>query len=527
MKFHLTNRLLISISILAIASALAGAAGYWQSLSYRRPKLDKAAIYKVINEFRSSRPVLFNLKLTKEWRKQAQGELYWASTALPDPSRYDSQQMARALDLKRSCEKPSVPSKGDENIRKLQAWFDFKCGRRTEISPEIWRKPPLIHPLGGSWAYWLHSQGFGSVEWLVKERAFLHALEIRHLPESSLSDLEKIVADFSPTALEAFTSGAALVLSDRYLISTAFSSSDLDLVLVFPRADWENYTAGTPIQIAPAGTCEFKFDNFCWRVNPKFEKANTEPYLWMLAGSFLIMTAVVVMTLRRQIMTERAMEEKQRLVIQTLAHELRHPVQGLHLSAEVFRSKYDAFPDDLKTECLRLISLSQRMNRLVNTSQQYLKLMAKDRHFSFQSHAIPSINDFLESALERYSGKITVRRSTADSSATFDGYWVSTCLVNLVTNALTHGALPIDVSWEHRGRDLFIVISDGGSGPVQPLRQLIEPRIKVSGANGMGLGLSLVHRLLTMMNGKLMLDLQPTRFTISLREVCHDQTIAG
>lgn len=527
MNHRRSTFIIIGLSIFWLGLAAVGGVAYRQAMNFVRPTVNHALVQKIVNQFRGDHKALETLHIEPKWREFAQTELGDPTSVVPSPKRYDREILSRLLNLGKDCASMNSIKSKDANIQKLIQWFDFKCGRSAQLNPDIWRKPPFIHPLSGTWAQWLHEQGH--LKDLTAEKKFLHLLELKALPSAALDPIERIASNLTPGELEVFISGTLFMLTDQYAVVAAFSSPEWERVHVFKRTDWDRFIASASVQNAPlrADTCDFKWSDLCWNVRSDLRESNHQRYLFLLMLAVLGLTATLAGTLWSRTKLQKTMEKNQQLVMQTLAHELRHPVTGLRLSAESLRNNYDALPDEVKTETLRLLSISERMGRLVNVSQQYLKILSQDHQFAFRQDQLPSVNDFLQTVLEPYEGKLAFKASAQDCSCALDGHWFSTCLTNLVTNALTHGLQPIEVSWSRQGDDLLVTVQDSGLGPSLSLEKLIEPRIKHSTGGGMGLGVSLVHRLTLLMNGNLSLEKNPTRFTITLKGACRHEAAAA
>ncbi len=181
-------------------------------------------------------------------------------------------------------------------------------------------------------------------------------------------------------------------------------------------------------------------------------------------------------------------------------------------------------PYALRIQFLRLASLSTRLQRLVHKSHQYLRLLDDRGRFEFHVQRIESFKEFIEQILSDSEISANIASDISDVSCDFDPYWMAVCLKNLLNNAQKYGQPPIRIEWIRHVNDLAISVEDQGPGPHEILTELIKPHLKGDGIDGMGLGLSLVHRLLQHMQGHLQLSLKPTRFTIHLGGVCRDQS---
>ena len=83
-------------------------------------------------------------------------------------------------------------------------------------------------------------------------------------------------------------------------------------------------------------------------------------------------------------------------------------------------------------------------------------------------------------------------------------------LINLVDNALKHGAPPIEVHARRRGDNIEIEVRDHGPGiPPESGAQLFEKFVRASGAPGAGLGLAVVRAIVEAHGGTVTVDTPP------------------
>lgn len=529
MSLNRSKLLLIAIALLSI---ILGSTAFVifrkEVVAQENTRFDEFKVDSLINDFRNSHKSLFIIELMNTWYTEFPKELYDGSNVIPNPTRYTREDMAVVLQAGAACDfkKLADPHLSKNiNYKKMIQWYKFKCGKVKLLDQSLWQQAPMIHPLGGTWTYWLYQNKYGDKDWLEKERKYLHFLEYEHLDKSKTSHLEKALADFTPFELQLFIDGNGFILSSNYVVITSYAGSEMSPLHVFARAEWDQYLAEKKVISSnqDSALCSSKKRNYCWgiQIDKRFD---FDPQYFLLGMLVLVgsLATLLIFTIWKSTRDDEAFNEKQQLVMQTLAHELRHPVTGFRLSMESIRPHYDNLPEEVMSDFLRLASISERMTRLVKFSQQYLQLLSRDRQFEFQKDNISSFQDFLEVVLENYAGKFELRSPAYDTGCTIDGYWVSTCITNLVVNALTHGKPPVVVQWQRNNKDLLITVEDHGEGPSASLSELVNPQVKKSTSGGMGLGVSLIYRLVSLMNGKFTLQKNPTRFTIALKGVCHD-----
>ena len=200
----------------------------------------------------------------------------------------------------------------------------------------------------------------------------------------------------------------------------------------------------------------------------------------------------------------------------TLAHELRHPVTSLRITLEVFRDLYDDLSEMAQREFLRMSDQVSRLVRLTEMSSQYIKSTQDDRaQFSPQWSRLESFNDYLSDVCAPYADRIEIRQLRNDVAIEIDPYWFALCVTNLIKNALIHGQSPVIVEPVLTGENLQVRVYDQGAPPNASLEELTAAKAKES-QRGLGIGLSLVSRIIKSMSGRLIFHATPKYFALEI-----------
>ena len=249
----------------------------------------------------------------------------------------------------------------------------------------------------------------------------------------------------------------------------------------------------------------------CWqKASPKNEKKIIPQLLTTLA--MLALWLAFAAWLRVQ--SRRKNREEHDLMIQTLAHELRHPAASIELSLESFRRDFDTLPDIAKDEFLRMTDQVQKLSRVIHASRSYLQSNQDGgSSFRFDFRSLDSIFDFVREVIAPYEGKVESIFLGTDGKGSIDPYWTSLCITNLVKNSLIHGKQPITIQVELVENEISIKVSDSGESNLS-LEEMLSPFRKREGSPGMGLGLSLTSRIAQRMGGSLNFQNKPTTFIL-------------
>lgn len=248
----------------------------------------------------------------------------------------------------------------------------------------------------------------------------------------------------------------------------------------------------------------------------QFEGVGRPDALFLMAS--LLLTGLAAWALMRRIGFQKRVEEKQRFAVQALTHELRTPLASLQVSLETLRTQFDGLDEEGQDTLLRIVDDVNRLERITEASKRCLNAYGADAFAEFHPKRLNSVSLFLQSLLENYGEKITLRFEGEDRGMSFDPYWVGICVTNLVENALRHGSKPVRVLTAVRGEKLCITVEDAGACSFDSLNRMSQPFTRGASSQGIGLGLSIVRQVSREMNGNLEFEPAPTRFTLTIGE---------
>lgn len=185
-----------------------------------------------------------------------------------------------------------------------------------------------------------------------------------------------------------------------------------------------------------------------------------------------------------------------------LAHEIRNPLGVIKGSAETLSQKLPA-DDSVARELAGYIS--GEVNRLNSLVSRFLAF-ARPLELNKEAAKIPPLVDqALKAASERWpESKVQVERSYAAElpEVSLDSELVEQVFANLVFNAYEAmgtkgGKLKVEIAGRERdgGRGIEIALSDTGPGVPPELREQIFNPFFTTKAEGVGLGLSIVSKI--------------------------------
>lgn len=416
-------------------------------------------------------------------------------------------------------------------FEKVWVWEEFRCGRRDYLPENFFENPPFIHPSGKSYAllaFETERPAFRHRTWVVKNLPYFHILEYDSLKQEfgNLGGVFDYLVDLDRVSLRDITSGEGTILTEDYLLArlnypAVFSITEYRF---YAREDLEVYLEETPYHIVnyrPGRTCFYRDGPICWNYNVDhvFRLANNSTIAIFIG--LLIIVVFVVRLLLDKIRQQRHEDERRRLALQVLTHEFRTPVTSLLLEAEGLGQKMDELDEDVQESFLRMSSEIYRLQRLTETSRNYLQADKKKSLIQLNLEQVESFNDWLEDFLSYYTDEeqtqVYVRYLKEDRALSFDPYWLRICLKNLIENALTHGKPPVVITVTSFDQKVEIEVKDEGYCQFEDFKQITSEFVKGSSSSGTGLGLNIVDKVMREMNGGLKFDIRPTRFTLVLR----------
>jgi len=210
--------------------------------------------------------------------------------------------------------------------------------------------------------------------------------------------------------------------------------------------------------------------------------------------------------------------------IATASHDLRQPMQAINIFMEMLHRESFSGNSELIVRKLRFsIDL---LNKMFNTLLDISKLDAKavvvvEETFSAQELLIELKEHFYPLAQDK---KIELKFSTSDFLIIGDKTLLGQLIRNLLANSIQYtkqGSVEVELS--QKLEKLEVIVSDTGAGISDedlPLihKEFYRSQLSRNLHDGLGLGLSIVHRILKMIQGNLSVSSQlgvGSVFTIS------------
>jgi two-component system sensor histidine kinase HydH len=240
-----------------------------------------------------------------------------------------------------------------------------------------------------------------------------------------------------------------------------------------------------------------------------------------LGNVLLFKDLTEVRTLRREVARSQRLASVGRLAA-GVAHEIRNPLSSIKGFATYFKQRYPDRPQDQQTADIMIHEID-RLNRVVGQLLEFARpVPVKPKPVSLQALLDDSIKLVADRATEKGISIRTQNNARADK-ARIDPDHINQVLLNLYLNAIDAmepgGELKVKISTDGQRRDVFIQVSDTGTGiSTEDLTKIFEPYFTTK-STGTGLGLAIAHNIVEAMGGKITVESEKevgTTFTVAL-----------
>jgi two-component system, OmpR family, sensor histidine kinase KdpD len=214
-------------------------------------------------------------------------------------------------------------------------------------------------------------------------------------------------------------------------------------------------------------------------------------------------------------------EELRSSLLSAVSHDLRTPLAVITGAATTLRDDGDRLPEATRVELLSsIVDDAKRLERVLGNLLQLTRVesgLVPNREWIPVEEMVGAALTRLEDAL---ADKALVVDVEADLLVPVDPVLLEQVLINLLDNALKHGAPPIEIHAHERGPHIQIEVRDHGAGiPAGTGARLFEKFVRASNAPGAGLGLAVVRAIVIAHGGTVTVETAPgggARFEIRL-----------
>lgn len=197
-------------------------------------------------------------------------------------------------------------------------------------------------------------------------------------------------------------------------------------------------------------------------------------------------------------------------VAQRIAHEIKNPLTPIQLAAERIQRRAEHLDGDLRdivsSGCEAIVAQVSGLKELVDAFREYASMPSIDPRPTALGRILRelcSLYDGLRDGLD-----VHIELPDGEIRATVDSVLLRQALVNLLDNAVDaiDGDGSITVTARTLVENVVIEVEDNGEGlPTEDAATLLEPFFSTKG-RGSGMGLALVHRIVSDHDGSLELE---------------------
>lgn len=411
---------------------------------------------------------------------------------------------------------------------KSDIWEDFRCRKIDFLPYRFFENPPYMHETGMSFAYialQMEPNTQERIDWIKDHINLFHVTELSKLPKRALEPQFEVLSMLNKRELDQIVKGLNYILSEKYFLvkdTTNYSRT----YKVFDATLFESFLKNHNYFVKPARkdeTCYFRLGSYC------YERDSVGILILIRQSSIVILTSSIIilglisLMLLKKIRETRHEEERKRHALRVLTHELRTPIANLILLTEQISKKSIKLENEVLEDFIKIESEVYRLKRLAEKSTSYLHHQEGRSIINLYPQPVDSLFQFVTDIVEDYDEKkVILKLIGEDFKVSLDVYWFTMCLKNLIENALKHGKGLVTVYVKLEKQDFIVEVADEGNIGNIKLNSLMNNHNEILPSSGLGLGLSLVNKILTQMNGRLILKSAPTRFLMIIKREYSD-----
>lgn len=424
---------------------------------------------------------------------------------------FDRVELQNLLRFSRTC-LPGLPSPQGQDLQKAWLWINFTCGLK-KFPNLFFKKPPFLFPSGQSYVQLAEDLKFDFSGYLTSE-------EIKSLKSiSEILAISPMGHDLNLQQISGLINGEDLLLGENFIYLKLANHSESSKGRIYarvPQSKWNEIMESEYFIFTDlfSQNCQQVLSNGCWIAHRKAEEVNQVFYLTLIlildAGVFITGLVFFMIDRRRR----QKLKENQRFNLQMLTHELRTPVTTLGIQLENIRVDFDQLSSQQQINFLKMSQEVQRLKNSMQMSYAYLQTDAVSENKLKINLETVEINSFLKSFADE---NLTLVIPEQKIQILAERNWLQLCLRNLIKNAQEHGQPPVQITLTVVGTDTLIEVSDQGTIQQTHLDSLTSPFQKSESSHGLGLGLSIIRQVLTVMQGQMLIQRNPTRFTLLFR----------
>lgn len=485
--------------------------------SYLKPVDFKFFLHSWAQTFQKSASLQIQLPISDLIRSRNEAELNQVDLFLPHYFKYEYTEITALQKFTENCEKikNTVISK---ELAKAWALQEAICHNKT-LDLSFFQQAPFLHPSG---------QSYTKMAVVHKIISFNESLK-NTLTLKEIIELEFKLNKLSLSQIDQLKDKTHFLVTNDFVFLLKEREYANQIYEVYSTEDWEHFLKNQDFTYQAnekaAARCLEVFGEGCW-----VEKQSLSSRIIQLLAVLLILSIIVVLCLyfffsRKNMKLKIQEEEKRKFALQMLTHELRTPATSLSFLVENIRRDFDQLNEKHKVDFMKICDEVFRLQNMTRISYQYLQTdsLKEDLKLNLIEK---DLLDYLQNINEKFKNKIYISSSHSKINLKIDWFWIDICLQNLLRNAFEHGKENVQIQIEVNPRTLCLSVVDDGNIQI-PEENLFEAFKKNHESSGMGLGLSLVKKILTTIQINLHFKAQPkTEFKLTISRDIYEYTFS-
>jgi two-component system sensor histidine kinase KdpD len=201
-------------------------------------------------------------------------------------------------------------------------------------------------------------------------------------------------------------------------------------------------------------------------------------------------------------------EEMRNALLSAVSHDLRTPLAVITGAATTLRDDEDRLAGPARRELLnQIVEDARRLERVLGNLLQLTRVEAG----LVPNRELIPVEELVGAALTRLEGAIGSRKVDLDIPCDLvvpvDAILFEQVLINLIDNALKHGAPPIELHARREAAMVVVDVLDHGRGiPTELASSVFEKFVRASNAPGAGLGLAVVRAIVEAHGGRVTVE---------------------
>ncbi|GAB4495170.1 MAG: histidine kinase N-terminal 7TM domain-containing protein [Anaerolineales bacterium] len=234
--------------------------------------------------------------------------------------------------------------------------------------------------------------------------------------------------------------------------------------------------------------------------------------------SLIISRLVLVQQLQDSIKALKTHNNELDAFAHTVAHDLKNPIAAMLGFSELLTENFDNLPSETALDFIETIRAAALRTRSIVDELLLLSNVRSDRKVELETLDMETI---IQKACERLSFQLSESKADlfivpGNSWPKAIGYapWVEAVWANYISNAIKYGGRPpkIEIGAKYQENKAFFGVRDNGFGlTVEQQQRLFTPfeRLHTSKAEGHGLGLTIVQRIVNRLGGEVGVESNP------------------